>query len=164
MATPGFVAMVMGAVETARIDPARLMIEVTESVFMHDSSAAAAVLNDLRSAGIGISIDDVGIGYSSLGYLEQLPVDQLKVDRTFVSRLDGSKRALAIVRSVVELAHAVGLQVVAEGVENSDQHSTLLAMGCDRAQGFLYARPVPPDSIPRILIQKPARLVPTARS
>jgi EAL domain-containing protein (putative c-di-GMP-specific phosphodiesterase class I) len=118
---------------------------------MNDSAAASAVLEELRASGITISIDDFGIGYSSLGYLEQLPVDQLKVDRTFVSRLDGSARALAIVRSVVELAHAVGLHVVAEGVENSDQDRTLVAMGCDRAQGFLYSRPVPPQSVQRML-------------
>jgi EAL domain-containing protein (putative c-di-GMP-specific phosphodiesterase class I) len=135
----------------AGVEARQLVVEVTESVFMNDSAAASAVLEELRANGITISIDDFGIGYSSLGYLEQLPVDQLKVDRSFVSRLDGSARALAIVRSVVELAHAVGLHVVAEGVENSDQDRTLVAMGCDRAQGFLYSRPVPPQSVQRML-------------
>lgn len=146
VATPGFVESVLESLSAARVDPRQLVIEVTESVFMTDSVAASKVLDDLRSAGMAISIDDFGIGYSSLGYLEQLPVDQLKVDRSFVGRLDGSERSLAIVRSVVDLAHAVGLQVVAEGVENSEQHQTLLGMGCDQAQGYLYARPVPPEA------------------
>jgi diguanylate cyclase (GGDEF)-like protein/PAS domain S-box-containing protein len=151
VATPGFVASVLDTLAAAGVEARQLVVEVTESVFMNDSAAASAVLEELRASGITISIDDFGIGYSSLGYLEQLPVDQLKVDRTFVSRLDGSARALAIVRSVVELAHAVGLHVVAEGVENSDQDRTLVAMGCDRAQGFLYSRPVPPQSVQRML-------------
>lgn len=163
VSTPGFAASVLTALASAEVDPRQLVIEVTESVFLTDSAAASQVLNTLRSHGISTSIDDFGIGYSSLGYLEQLPVDELKVDRSFVSRLDGSARSLAIVRSVVDLAHAVGLHAVAEGVENRDQHDTLLAMGCDLAQGYLYSRPIYPDAMPEFLRQRPERALLVAK-
>ena len=155
--TPGFAESVIGALEASGIDPRQLVVEVTESVFMTDCAAASQVLGRLRSLGVVISIDDFGIGYSSLGYIEQLPVDELKVDRVFVSRLDGSERALAIVRSVVDLAHAVGLKVVAEGVENLEQLDTLSAMGCDRGQGYLFSRPVPADAFPEVILDQLGR-------
>ena len=157
VATPGFATSVLQALEAAGVGPHQLVIEVTESVFMNDCAAASQVLARLRSHGVVISIDDFGIGYSSLSYIEQLPVDELKVDRVFVSRLDGSSRALAIARSVVDLAHAVDLKVVAEGVENLDQLNTLATMGCDRGQGYLFSSPVPAEVVPDVVFDQLGR-------
>ena len=94
-----------------------------------------------------LSIDDFGTGYSSLNYLRQLPARQLKIDRSFVNDLEHQEDARAVVHAVVRLAHALGLRVVAEGVETSGQRDILLAMRCDELQGFLYARPMPPDTL-----------------
>jgi diguanylate cyclase (GGDEF)-like protein/PAS domain S-box-containing protein len=143
---PDFVNDVARSLDDSGLAPGQLTLEVTESVLMTDQEAAAATMTALRSLGVPLSIDDFGTGFSSLGYLERLPIDELKVDRTFVAPLGRRDRADAIVESVVNLAHAVGLSVVAEGVEHPDQVDILREMSCDFAQGYHFARPLAADN------------------
>ena len=109
---------------------------------MESGPAARHVLGELKALGIQLSIDDFGTGYSSLSYLHQFPVDTLKIDQSFVSRLDATSQNLEIVRTIVMLAHNLGMDVIAEGVETADQALQLRRLGCEFAQGFLYSRPV----------------------
>ena len=128
-----------------------LVLEITESVLMADSRRAGSVVAALRALGVGLSIDDYGTGYSSLSYLQDLPVDELKLDRTFVARCTADPRSAAIVRSTVDLAHSLGLRLVAEGVEDTATLEQLRAYGCDVSQGFLHSRPLPADELERWL-------------
>jgi diguanylate cyclase (GGDEF)-like protein len=130
-----------------RVDPGCLLCEITESVAMEDIKATQKAFEGLARVGVFLSIDDFGTGYSSLSYLRQLPAKQLKIDRSFVKDLQSSSDARAVVDAVVRLAHALGLRVVAEGVETEDQRDVLLGMGCDELQGFLYARPMPASAL-----------------
>jgi EAL domain-containing protein (putative c-di-GMP-specific phosphodiesterase class I) len=129
------------------IDPAWLELEITESVIMSDRARTSRVLERLAEQGLRIAIDDFGVGYASLGYLKDLPAQVLKIDRSFVSSMVAQSSSGAIVRSTVDLGHALGLEVVAEGVERPEHLSRLRATGCDVAQGFLLARPVPASDV-----------------
>ncbi|SNX98063.1 diguanylate cyclase/phosphodiesterase [Geodermatophilus sabuli] len=124
-----------------------LVLEVTESLLMEDRERAVRVLARLRDAGVGVSIDDYGTGYSSLAYLAELPVTELKLDRTFVADLTASPRAAAIVTSTLRLAHALGLTLVAEGAEDQATVDALAALGCDVVQGYHLSRPLPPEQL-----------------
>ncbi|MDQ6671641.1 MAG: EAL domain-containing protein [Chloroflexota bacterium] len=136
-------AQVAGLLQTHRLTPDALRIEITESSLMIDPDRACGILEALRRLGVRCSVDDFGTGYSSLSYLKRLPVDSLKIDQSFVQAmlLDGGDRA--IVRSTIELAHNLGLQVVAEGVEDELTARLLAELGCDRAQGYLFGLPQP---------------------
>ncbi len=123
----------------------QLFIEITESILMHDREAAVQVLSALRERHIGISVDDFGTGYSSLGYLQRFPVDEIKIDRSFVTDVDSKSGNQALVSAIVGLGRALGLSVVAEGVETDAQATRLRQLGCDVLQGFLYARPMPAE-------------------
>ena len=131
------------ALSRHHLDASQLSCEITESVAMEDAVATERVLQRLGGLGVTLSIDDFGTGYSSLSYLRRLPVSQLKIDRSFVQDLETSPDARAIVKAVIELAHALGLEVVAEGVETEGQAAELRAKRCDKLQGFLFARPMP---------------------
>ncbi|HEV6967234.1 putative bifunctional diguanylate cyclase/phosphodiesterase [Roseateles sp.] len=131
------------------IAPGQLTCEITESVAMDDASATQRALQRLATLGLALSIDDFGTGYSSLAYLRRLPVSQLKIDRSFVQDLETSADARAIVKAVIELAHALSLQVVAEGVETEGQAAVLRGKRCDKLQGFLFARPMPAEELSR---------------
>jgi EAL domain-containing protein (putative c-di-GMP-specific phosphodiesterase class I) len=120
-----------------------LELEIPESVIMLDPERARTVLNALRRLGLRIAIDDYGTGYCALSYLQDLPVDELKLDRSFAARVATDARSAAIVRSTIELAHALGLQVVAEGVEDRQTLDAVTSFGCDYAQGYYFSRPVP---------------------
>jgi diguanylate cyclase (GGDEF)-like protein/PAS domain S-box-containing protein len=124
-----------------------LRLEITESVLMADPGRVVTVLARLRALGLEVAIDDFGTGYASLAYLADLPADTLKIDRTFVQGLVGRPRHAAIVRSTIELAHNLGLRVVAEGVEDAETWEALKALGCDEAQGYLMGRPMPAADI-----------------
>ena len=137
---PARVADLLGELSVA---PERLVLEVTESALAVDADQAARTVAELAAQGIAISVDDFGIGYTSLAQLRTLAVDEVKIDRTFVSGLDASEQDRAIVGSVIQLAHGLGCLVVAEGVETSPIASWLTSVGCDRAQGFYFAEPVP---------------------
>ena len=112
---------------------------------MNDMRDAIDVLNQLHDIGVSLSIDDFGTGYSSLSYLRQLPVNRIKIDRSFIAEIDTTDAAAAIARAVVTLGQSLGLEVVAEGVETASQLQYLKDINCDEAQGFLYSRPVPPE-------------------
>jgi diguanylate cyclase len=133
------------ALERHNISAERLVCEITESVAMEDIQATQTAFDALSRLGVMLSIDDFGTGYSSLAYLRQLPAKQLKIDRSFILDIDDSVDARAIVDAVIKLAHALGLSVVAEGVETEAQRDILLALDCDEMQGFLFARPMEPD-------------------
>lgn len=132
-------------------DPARIQfsIEITETVVMRDHAIATKTLQQLKALGIHLAIDDFGTGYSSLAYLKHFPVDALKVDRTFVWGLSDDPADYAIIRAVTNLAHELGLSVIAEGVETAAQARALRSAGIDMMQGFLYARPQPLEQIVR---------------
>ncbi|MGY1592843.1 putative bifunctional diguanylate cyclase/phosphodiesterase [Geodermatophilus sp. SYSU D00708] len=137
-----------------------LVLEVTESLLVQDRERAVGVLTRLREAGVGVSIDDYGTGYSSLAYLAVLPVTELKLDRSFVAALTGSPRSAAIVTSTLQLAHALGLSLVAEGAEDQATVDALAALGCDVVQGFHLSRPLPADRLEQWLDEwRPADLV-----
>ena len=125
------------------IPPARLVVEITESSLMADAERAMDVLGRLRAMGVGISIDDFGTGYSSLAYLKRLPVDELKIDKSFVAHIASDDNDAAIVRSTIGLAHDLGLAVVAEGIEDEATWDYLAGLGCDVAQGYFISRPLP---------------------
>lgn len=144
---PHLVAGVQDALKTTGLPPHALTLEVTESALMRDQAAAAEVLTSLRDLGVSLAIDDFGTGYSSLAQLQRLPLDTLKIDRTFVTGIAESRDAAAIVKSIVAMAHAVDLIVVAEGVEDEQQLAILRELRCDQAQGFHLGRPAPPDEL-----------------
>ena len=133
------------------VDPSRIELELTETALMREPELAMSVLQRIAASGVRLAIDDFGTGYSSLVYLKRLPISTLKIDRTFVRDMLKDERNLAIVRSTVGLAHSLGLGVVAEGVEDRATGDALLAMGCDHAQGFFFARPQPAEVIGRLL-------------
>jgi EAL domain-containing protein (putative c-di-GMP-specific phosphodiesterase class I) len=128
--------------ERYRIHPSLLTCEITESAAMEDTIATQETFRRLGELGTHLSIDDFGTGYSSLSYLRQLPAEELKIDASFVKDVDSSADARAIVDAVVKLAHALGLKVVAEGVETLRQQKALVEMGCDELQGYLFAKPM----------------------
>jgi EAL domain-containing protein (putative c-di-GMP-specific phosphodiesterase class I) len=134
-----------------------LELEVTESIFMGDATAAIRTLRQLHDSGIRIALDDFGTGYSSLSYLHTLPIGIIKVDRSFVVELGQRDSALALTRSIVALARALQLRVVAEGVETPEQADWLTALGCDELQGFLYAPALDPRTFADFVAQ-PARV------
>ena len=121
----------------------RLVVEVTETTLMHDPAHAVAVTRAIADRGVGVSIDDYGSGYSSLTYLNELPARELKLDRSFTARLTSDERTRAIVSGTVDLAHHLGLRLIAEGVEDTGTSEALRSMGCDRTQGYLHSRPLP---------------------
>jgi diguanylate cyclase (GGDEF)-like protein len=133
---------VAAALEAENTAPKLLTLEVTESVFVRDSKRALIVLNDLKDLGVMIALDDFGTGYSSLSYLNQFPVDIVKIDRTFVANLGRDSVSAIIVTAVVQLAHALQLTVIAEGIETIEQHRAVTALGCDSSQGFYFAEPM----------------------
>ena len=139
-----------GALQRSRIAPERLCLEITETAVM-DTVGGAAALARLRALGVGLAIDDFGTGHSSLAYLKALPIDTIKIDRSFVRALPDDPFDQAILEAVVHMARRLGLEVVAEGVEDERQRAALLALGVTRAQGFLYSAALPPESFPAFL-------------
>jgi EAL domain-containing protein (putative c-di-GMP-specific phosphodiesterase class I) len=143
LAHPDLVGTVAEALATSGLPPELLVLEITESVLMTDRDLAVTILHALRSLGVKASVDDFGTGQSSLGYLKTLPVDSLKIDRSFVCGLGSDPEDAAIVSAVVHLGHALGLTVTAEGIETARQLSELRSLGCDLGQGFYFAKPQP---------------------
>ncbi|UOY03856.1 putative bifunctional diguanylate cyclase/phosphodiesterase [Blastococcus sp. PRF04-17] len=139
------------------LPPTALVLEVTESILMEDRERAVRVLSRLRDAGVGVSIDDYGTGYSNLAYLAALPVTELKLDRVFIGAMTGSSRAASIVTSTLQLAHALDLTLVAEGAEDQETVDALAGLGCDLVQGYHLSRPLPADQLWAWLAQRAAR-------
>ena len=141
-AKPGLVEHITEVLHGNGLDPSCLKIEVTESVIMQDKAQVVGELNRLRALGVQIAIDDFGTGYSSLSYLRSMPIDHLKIDRSFISGFQESQENDQIVQSIISLARSLGLSVIAEGVETRGQLEKLRALHCDKAQGFMFSRPV----------------------
>jgi diguanylate cyclase (GGDEF)-like protein len=142
-----FVEEVRAALHDSGLRAASLTIEITETVLMRKPERTAQLLADLKALGVRVAVDDFGTGYSSLAYLRQFPVDSLKIDRTFITGLELSSEAHALTHTLIQLGKALGLQTLAEGVEQHSQVRELQREGCDLAQGFLFARPLAPDVI-----------------
>jgi diguanylate cyclase (GGDEF)-like protein/PAS domain S-box-containing protein len=148
---PLFVGIAARAVADSGLPPGMLTIEITENLLLGDATLAGTRLAELRALGIKVAVDDFGTGYSSLAYLRRYPVDVLKIDRTFVDPLTDGPRQAALVRSIIDLATALDVDTVAEGVERPEQASALNTLGCHVAQGFYFARPQPAPAISRLL-------------
>jgi diguanylate cyclase (GGDEF)-like protein len=154
--SPHFAKKVLDTLRELGLEPHRLELEITESVLLDSAGSAEPTLNALRSAGVRIALDDFGTGYSSLTYLQKFPVDKIKIDRTFVHNLDSGPTSDAIVRAIVDLARAMGVEVTAEGVETQAQREALKKIGCDELQGFLFSPPLSPEDLDRLLARPPA--------
>ena len=131
-----------------------LTLDVTETVYVKALAGNTATLDRLRGLGARISIDDFGIGYSSLAYLKRLPADAIKIDKSFVRGLGEDVEDTAIVQMIIELAHTLGLEVIAEGVETEEQVELLREMGCDFAQGYHLAKPLPSEEVEQLLADR----------
>jgi diguanylate cyclase (GGDEF)-like protein/PAS domain S-box-containing protein len=152
---PQLVQYVKEALQAANLDPARLRIEITESVIMEHAEAAASRLRELRDLGVQLDMDDFGTGYSSLSYLQRFPLHAVKIDRSFIERMRGGQNA-EIVRAILTLGRNLGLDVIAEGVETGEQDALLVEMGCPCAQGFLFSHPVAAEQAARLIAEAAA--------
>jgi len=150
-ADPQLVSDINEALDETGIDPSRLHLELTESAAMADPARTNQILSQLKNLGIEISLDDFGTGYSSLGRLRRFPVDVLKIDRSFVTHMDSDAEARQITRLIIEFAHTVNLQVIAEGIENTAHIDHLRSLGCEFGQGYFFSKPVDHDGVERLL-------------
>ncbi len=148
-----FVETVAQVLSHSGLDPSFLELELTESVVMRDFEESSRQMERLRALGASISIDDFGTGYSSLSYLRRLPIDTIKIDRSFVKELDVDSNTMPLVQAIVSLAHGLGLDVVAEGVESENQMEALRAVGCDKVQGYLLSASLPASQVESLLIR-----------
>jgi diguanylate cyclase (GGDEF)-like protein/PAS domain S-box-containing protein len=149
---PRFPALAASIAAQSDLRERTLELEITESVLMEEADSPTAILKTMQDHGLSVALDDFGTGYSSLSRLKRFPLDALKIDRSFISGVDSNGADRAIVKATIDMAHAVGLTVVAEGVETHEQANYLRAFGCDRAQGFLYSRPQPAGVITDMLV------------
>jgi len=140
---PDFMETVRETLRSTGVDPAQIELEITEGSVMNDAESSIAQLHALRALGLHLAIDDFGTGYASLAYLRRFPLNRLKIDRSFIMQLSTTAQDDTIVRTVIELAHSLGLSVTAEGVETLAQEAMLRQWGCDIVQGFLHSRPAP---------------------
>jgi len=151
---PGFVEEVRGILAATGLQPARLTLELTESVLMQDVGATTVTLTALKALGVRLAIDDFGTGYSSLSYLRRFPIDELKIDRSFVATIEDGAEQSALVRSILKLGETMHLQTVAEGIEEAGQLAELQHLGAGFGQGYLFARPLEPDAV--VALEAPA--------
>jgi EAL domain-containing protein (putative c-di-GMP-specific phosphodiesterase class I) len=168
-AQPDLASQIGKILQETALDPSAVNLEITETIAMADADRSAAVLSELKALGVRLDIDDFGTGYSSLSRLQHFPVDRLKIDRSFISRMDTDVETREIIRIIIMLAHGLGLKVVAEGVETQVQADMLNDLNCELAQGYLYSRPVPSETIDQLLSNRrppdiPARLAKAAGS
>ncbi|MCW2539415.1 MAG: hypothetical protein JWN95_1140 [Frankiales bacterium] len=149
--SPGFVATVVDVLASRDADPALLTLEVTESVFVSDNDRALVILQDLHRLGVKLALDDFGTGYASLSYLLRFPIDILKIDRSFITNLGHDTISHVIIRSIIQLAHGLGMTVTAEGVETLEQQQQLIELDCDSCQGYYFARPLPSATLDALM-------------
>jgi EAL domain-containing protein (putative c-di-GMP-specific phosphodiesterase class I) len=147
----GLISSLAAALRATQVDPAALCLEIQECAIREDPAAAAAAIQGLKAMGVRLAIDDFGVSSSSLASLKELPIDTIKLHESLVSGLGADSREAPIVGAIVQLGHALGCGVVAEGVETEEQANALRALGCDAAQGFLFGRPVPEAEVERLL-------------
>jgi predicted signal transduction protein with EAL and GGDEF domain len=143
------------ALDASGLDPFRLKLEITETVAMDHAEIAVRMLQQLRSIGVQVALDDFGMGYSSLRYLPRFPIQTIKIDRSFVGTLGQKPESETIVRAIVTMSHSMGLDVVAEGIETQDHRLYLEEMNCDYGQGYLFSRPVPVSEAGGLLLPRP---------
>ncbi len=148
---PRFFETVMGILQDTGLHSQYLEVEITESHLMEDLEDAIRILRQIRKSGIAVSLDDFGTGFSSLGYIRRLPLDCIKMDRSFIRELGEKQEARAIARAVIQMGHSIGLTVVAEGVETHDQLESLRQLGCNTVQGYLFSPPLPSETVPAFL-------------
>jgi predicted signal transduction protein with EAL and GGDEF domain len=158
----GFVGGVLAQLREVGLAPSRLVIEITESLLLRDDDDVWEDLNRLRQAGVRVAIDDFGTGYSSLGYLRQVPLDIVKLDRLFISTMASSDRQRDLVRGIVDLIRTLNLEVVAEGIETVPQRRLVAGIGCEYGQGFLFARPMSELDVQRWLARRSPELAAAA--
>lgn len=151
-----FVAEIMQAIDVHPDAASGLELEITESVIMENINQTIATLEAIRAVSVSIAIDDFGTGFSSLSYLSRLPVDTLKIDRSFITGMTDGPQGLALVSAIINLAHSLKLNVVAEGVETEQQQRLLRLLACDEMQGFLYSKPVPVEIFQAKFLTPPA--------
>ena len=163
-AQPELASQIGKTLRETGLDPRCLNLEITETIAMADAKRSAVVLSELKALGVSLDIDDFGTGYSSLSRLQGFPVDTLKIDRAFISRIDTDLATLEIVRVIVMLAHGLRLKVVAEGVETQVQLDLLKDIGCELAQGYFYSKPVAPETIEQLLSDNRAASVSAGRA
>ena len=144
---PGFTALVAEVLAETELDPSLLELELTEGMLMEDTAASKRVLDGLKALGVRIALDDFGTGYSSLSYLARLPIDSLKIDRSFLDGIGGEGRGETIVAAIIALSRCLGIDVVVEGVERADQLAFVSRQGIAEIQGFLFAHPMAPCEI-----------------
>jgi EAL domain-containing protein (putative c-di-GMP-specific phosphodiesterase class I) len=154
---PDFVARVTSTLRACGTDPDRIQLELTESVLAKNFEEVIDKMQQLVALGVNFALDDFGTGYSSLSYLKRLPLQQLKIDGSFVRDLMSDPNDAAITRTIIALGHSLDLEVLAEGVETTQQRDTLVSQGCHLFQGYLFGRPQPPAEIDRLLGVAPHR-------
>jgi EAL domain-containing protein (putative c-di-GMP-specific phosphodiesterase class I) len=156
MRSRGLVDLMGALIAETGMTAARLVLEVTEGILIDNPEETLTQLEALRALGVSTALDDFGTGYSSLNYLQKFPFDRLKIDRAFVASMGTTGTTGAIIQSIVTLGHALGMKVLAEGVETNEQRVLLRLAGCDEMQGFLFAKACPAEAIDKILA-RPAR-------
>jgi EAL domain-containing protein (putative c-di-GMP-specific phosphodiesterase class I) len=144
---PGFASSVAECLKATGVDPGLLKLEITETAVMAEPGRAMETMTRLCQLGIGFAVDDFGTGYSSLAYLQRLPVEQIKIDRSFVGQMVTDPGSASIVRATIDLGHSLGLEVVAEGIEDMPTYQMLTAYACETAQGYLICRPLPGEQV-----------------
>ena len=152
--SPDFTNQVMSVITSTGIPASMLELEITEEATAHDPEHVIKVLNQLKNIGVSLAIDDFGIGYSSLSYLRRFPIDVLKIDRSFVMKIDKSKTDASVVKLILGLANELDIKVVAEGVETIDQYQRLKNWKCDLIQGFYFSKPLPESDYTKLLEQQ----------
>jgi EAL domain-containing protein (putative c-di-GMP-specific phosphodiesterase class I) len=152
-AHPGLISEVNHILRETSLGPHSLKLELTESIAMREVELTIGVLNKLKAVGVRLSIDDFGTGYSSLSYLHRFKFDTLKIDRSFISQMDDKIESSQIVQAIITLAHNMGMEVVAEGVETSEQASQLKSLGCEYAQGYFFSKPISEEAIRQLLLK-----------
>jgi EAL domain-containing protein (putative c-di-GMP-specific phosphodiesterase class I) len=143
---------IQSLVERYRIKPDQVELELTETALIDDPDTSERALKAFKSLGFSLSLDDFGTGYASLRELNRLPIDELKIDRSFIADLGSRPEARKIVVGVVAMAHSMGIRVIAEGVETKEQEAILRRIGCDNVQGYLYARPMPANEFAHFVV------------
>jgi EAL domain-containing protein (putative c-di-GMP-specific phosphodiesterase class I) len=150
---PEYIEQVARALARRNVEPERIIVEVTESAAMDETGSGQRMLGRLKELGVGVAIDDFGEGFSSLSRLRQLPVGRLKIDRSFMSEVPEQGEPTAVIKAIIQLAEALGREVVAEGVETEEQRTFLLEQNCPLGQGFHLCRPLPADEVTALLLR-----------
>jgi EAL domain-containing protein (putative c-di-GMP-specific phosphodiesterase class I) len=151
---PDLLHWVVDSLRMASLPPTSLTLEIVETIFIQDPELAGRTFKDLRKLGVQVSLDDFGTGYSSLGYINQYPIDTIKIDRSFISRLPEVGEVAAIVRAISQLAHDLNFQIVAEGIETQEQLDFIKKVGCQYGQGFLFHKPLDANTVHTLLVKQ----------